>query len=102
MQCLRPWEPFSNRILEPRSTPKKCRWVLCDPPYFPAKNPTTKAASPNTPCSSRFGFPYLCQLQRPVGEFLFFLEGDPVDLGLSLGELGQLLLEGVLLLQVMN
>ena len=27
---------------------------ICDPPYFPAKNPRTKATSPNNPCNSQF------------------------------------------------
>jgi len=26
---------------------------ICDPPYFPAKNPETKAANPSNPCNSQ-------------------------------------------------
>jgi hypothetical protein len=34
-----------------------------------------------------------------IGKFLFFLEGDPINFGLSFGKVRQLLLDGILLLQ---
>jgi len=60
-----------------------------------------RALNPNNSCSSQFdlGFPYLCQLQSAIGKFLFFLEGDPINFGLSFGKVRQLLLDGILLLQ---
>lgn len=47
----------------------------------------------------RFWLANLGQLQGPIGEFLVFLKSASADLGLSHSQAGQLLLDGVLLLQ---
>jgi len=55
---------------------------ICDPPYFPAKNPKRTAANPSNPCNSQFDldFPASANFNaRSVSSF-FFLKSSPVDI----------------------
>jgi hypothetical protein len=71
---------------------------------FTCQKPKNKNRQPQYPLQLpiRFWLTNLGEFNRPIREFLFFLEGDPINFGLSLGQLGQLLPDGVLLLQVIN